>query len=69
MTKPKQTAGEKRLLTAREAAEILGYRQPAHVYKLIAEGQLPTVQLPVRGGTRIDKKDLDAFIERRKSVA
>lgn len=69
MTKPKTTTSTTRLLTVSEAGKVLGYRSVAPVYKLIAEGQLPTVALPVRGGTRIDRKDLDAFIERRKSVA
>lgn len=69
MTKPLTTTTTKRLLTVSEAGKILGYRSVGPVYKLIAEGALTTVQLPVRGGTRIDEKDLDAFIERRKSVA
>jgi excisionase family DNA binding protein len=60
---------EKRLWTANDAAAYLGYKSANSVYKLIAEGHLPTVTLPGRGGTRIDKKDLDAFLERRKSVA
>lgn len=60
---------EKRLLTATEAAAVLGFSTPAPVYKLIADGKLPTVTLPIRGGTRIDQKDLDAFIEASKSVA
>lgn len=58
-----------RLLTATEAARVLGFKAPNTVYKLIAEGHLPTVHLPGRGGTRIDQKDLDAFIELRKRVA
>lgn len=70
MTKPKNPSVESRLLTVNEAATYLGYKAANSVYKLIAEGHLPTVTLPDRrGGTRIDEKDLDAFIERRKSVA
>lgn len=69
MTKPKEMTAEKRLLTVREAAAVLGFKTPAPVYKLIADGELPTVSLPVRGGTRVDEKDLDVFIERRKRVA
>lgn len=70
MTKPKNDPKvEKRLLTVNEAAEILGFKSPNTVYSLIAKGHLKTVNLPVRGGTRIDMKDLDAFLERRKSVA
>lgn len=69
MTKPKEMTAEKRLLTVREASAVLGFKTPAPVYKLIADGELPTVSLPVRGGTRIDEKDLDVFIERRKRAA
>ena len=70
MTKPKsETTAEKRLLTVNEVAQVLGYRSVGPVYKLIADGELPVVNLPVRGGTRIDEKDLDVFIERRKRVA
>jgi excisionase family DNA binding protein len=70
VTKPKnETTIETRLLTVSEAASVLGYKSVGPVYKLIAEGELPTVNLPVRGGTRVDKKDLDVFIERRKRAA
>lgn len=70
MTKPKNdTDAEKRLLTVREVATVLGYRSVAPVYKIIADKELPVVSLPVRGGTRVDQKDLDVFIERRKRVA
>ena len=60
---------EKRLLTVAEAAKILGYNSVNPVYKLIADNELPTVILPVRGGTRVDQKDLDVFIERLKRSA
>lgn len=60
---------EKRLLTVREAAAVLGFKTPAPVYKLIADGELRVVNLPIRGGARVDEKDLDVFIERRKRVA
>lgn len=69
MTKPKKETAEKRLLTVNEAAAVLGFKSANTVYKLIAGGHLPTVALPIRGGTRIDKNDLDEFLERRKSVA
>lgn len=69
MTKPKENNAERRLLTVNEAAAVLGFKSANTVYKLIAEGHLPTVALPIRGGTRIDKNDLDEFLERRKSVA
>lgn len=70
MTKPKnEPAVEKRLLTVNEAAAVLGFKSPNSVYKLIAQGHLPKVDLPGRGGTRVDTKDLDAFLKYRKSVA
>lgn len=62
-------SAEKRLLTVNEAAEVLGYKSKNAVYKLIADGELRVVNLPVRGGTRIDTRDLDVFIERSKRVA
>ena len=60
---------EKRLLTVREVATVLGVRSVGPVYKLIANGELRVAKLPIRGGTRVDQKDLDIFIERRKRVA
>jgi excisionase family DNA binding protein len=70
VTKPKTEPTEvKRLLTVREAAQVLGFKTPNPVYKLIASGHLPTVDLPIRGGTRIDQKDLDEFLVRRKRIA
>ena len=69
MKPPNETNAEKRLLTVSEVAKVLGYRSAGPVYKLIAEGKLRVVNLPTRGGTRIDAKDLDVFIESRKAVA
>ncbi|HEY9367018.1 helix-turn-helix domain-containing protein [Streptomyces sp.] len=69
MKKPSETTAEKRLLTVSEVAKVLGYKSVNPVYKLITDGELPRVNLPVRGGTRVDEKDLDIFIERRKRVA
>jgi excisionase family DNA binding protein len=67
--KPSETDAEKRLNTVSEVAKVLGYKSVNPVYRLIAEGEIPTVNLPGRGGTRIDQKDLDVFIERRKRAA
>lgn len=69
MKKPNETDAETRLSTVAEVAKMLGYRSVNPVYKLIAEGHLKTVQLPVRGGTRIDQKDLDEFLERSKRAS
>lgn len=68
MKKPSETNVDTRLLTVSEAAKVLGYKSANSVYKLIAAGELPTVPLSV-GGTRVDKKDLEAFIERLKRSA
>jgi excisionase family DNA binding protein len=67
--KPSETTAETRLLTVSEVAKVLGYKSVAPVYNLIAAGEIPTVSLPVRGGTRVDQKDLDVFIERMKRSA
>jgi excisionase family DNA binding protein len=67
--KPNDTTAEKRLLTVSEVAKVLGYKSAGPVYRLIAENELPTVSLPTRGGTRVDEKDLDVFIERMKRSA
>lgn len=69
MTYPKERNVETRLLTVAEAAKVLGFKSVNPVYKLIAAGKLRTVQLPIRGGTRVDEKDLDVFIERMKRSA
>ena len=69
MKKPSETTAEKRLLTVSEVAKVLGYKSVGPIYKLIGDGELRTVDLPVRSGTRVDEKDLDVFIERRKRVA
>jgi excisionase family DNA binding protein len=69
VTKPKTVLAETRLLTVSETGKVLGYKSVNPVYKLIADGLLKVTTLPGRGGTRIDKSDLDAFIESRKRVA
>lgn len=67
--RPDETDAETRLSTVAEVAKVLGYRSVNPVYKLIAKGHLKTVQLPVRGGTRVDQKDLDEFLEGRKRAS
>jgi len=70
VTKPKNGRDvETRLLTVNEVAKVLGFKSVGPVYNLIAAGEIPTVSLPVRGGTRVDEKDLDVFIERMKRSA
>lgn len=69
MKKPNETTAVTRLLTVSEVAKVLGYKSVGPVYNLIAAGEIPTVPLPTRGGTRVDQKDLDVFIERLKRSA
>lgn len=55
----------KRLLTVEQAAEYLSCSE-ANLYALIEAGDLPYVRVGRRKGYRIDRQDLDAFIESRK---
>lgn len=52
-------------LNVREAAEYLGI-SPASAYALKDRGLLPFYAAAVSKGFRIQRADLDAFIERRK---
>jgi len=54
----------RRLLTAEQAAEYLGFTENA-VRHMIADGTLPIVRVGERG-IRFDLDDLDAFIKERK---
>jgi excisionase family DNA binding protein len=55
----------KRLFTAKEAAEYLGFSSPWPVRQLQWNGKLPVVQLSKRR-IAFDLKDLDAYIEAAK---
>jgi len=55
-----------RLLTVSQAAEYLGCSR-ANVYTLINAGELPVVAVGKSRGYRIDRQDIDAFIDRRKT--
>ena len=54
-----------RLLTVAEAAQFLGCSE-TNVYALIDSGDLPFVCIGRRKGYRLDRLDIEAFIERRK---
>ncbi len=56
---------DRRLLTIKEAAELLGC-STANVYALRATGQLSFVPIGRRKGYRIPPAEIDAFIERRR---
>ncbi len=53
------------LLTVKQAASCLCCSQ-ANLYSLIERGELPVVQIGVHKGYRIDRRDLELFIEGRK---
>lgn len=55
-----------RLLTYRQAAEILGVVDRT-IYNLVRRGELPAVRFG--GNVRIAPADLQAFIEKSKGVA
>ena len=57
---------EKQLLTVNETATLLGCSR-ANVYGLIDAGELPVVSVGKSRGYRIDRSDIDAFIQRRKT--
>ncbi|HEC91480.1 MAG TPA: DNA-binding protein [Candidatus Atribacteria bacterium] len=54
---------KKRLLTVKEVAQYLGVSEPT-VWVLLRKGVLKRIK--VGGATRIDKIDLDKFIENQK---
>ena len=59
-------AGEQqRLMTVADAARFLGCSD-ANVYALIRGGQLPYVTIGRSKGFRLDRVDLEAFIDDRK---
>lgn len=60
-------AGLPQLLTIPETAKALGVGSRNTVYDLIAQGELPVVT--VGKVSRIDLDDVQAYIDRNKSVA
>ena len=68
MTEPQQQQHQKpspRLLTVAEAAQFLGCSE-TNIYALIDGGDLPFVSIGRRKGYRLDRQDLESFIDRRK---
>lgn len=61
-----RASSDRRLLTIKEVAQFLGCSE-ANIYALKTAGELPFVQVGVRKGYRIDSRDLDVFLERRKT--
>lgn len=55
-----------RLLTVSETAALLGCSR-ANVYGLIDAGELPVIAIGKSRGYRIDRKDIEEFIDRRKT--
>ena len=55
-----------KLLTISEVAVVLGC-SAANVYRLIDTGELPVIAVGKSRGYRIDRRDIDEFINRRKT--
>jgi len=54
------------LLSVNETAVLLGCSR-ANIYGLVEAGQLPVIAIGRSRGYRIDRRDIEAFIERRKT--
>lgn len=55
-----------RLLTVKHTALVLGC-SAANVYSLIDTGELPVIAVGKSRGYRIDRRDIDEFLNRRKT--
>ena len=55
-----------RLLTVKQTAVLLGC-SAANVYGLIDAGELPVIAVGKSRGYRIDRLDIDEFLNRRKT--
>lgn len=63
---PTSPSGNPRLLTVSEVAAYLGC-SVGNVYALIDAGELPVIAVGKSRGYRIDPRDLDEFLNRRKT--
>ena len=54
------------LLRPSEVGQILGLSR-ATVYRLIAEGEFPTVHVGQRKATRIEESAVDAYVQRHRT--
>lgn len=61
--RPSEAESENRFMTSQEVARYLNYGIRS-VYKLIHSGELPAIK--IGGHYRIEKKDLDSWIEMTK---
>jgi excisionase family DNA binding protein len=72
MTRPRRPAGdepaepriESRFLTLEDVATYLNVSVP-QAYALVRSGDLPAIKIGGRGVWRVDRRQLDAFIERK----
>ena len=53
------------LLTVRQTAQLIGC-SVTNVYALIAAGELPVIAIGKSRGYRIDLRDVEGFLQRRK---
>lgn len=58
--------GPRLLLTVSETAALLGCSRN-NVYGLIESGELPVISVGKSRGYRVDRRDIEVFIERRKA--
>ena len=65
LSNEQHTGPATRLLTVTAAAEFLGCSR-ANVYGLINAGELPVIAIGKSRGYRIDRRDIEAFVQRRK---
>jgi excisionase family DNA binding protein len=57
---------EPRLLTLEDVATYLNV-SAAQAYSLVRSGELPAIKLGGRGVWRVDRRELDAYIERKQA--
>lgn len=63
-----QTVGAGRFLTIADAADVLNV-SASTVYSLVRSGELPAIQTSTRGQWRIERAQLEAYIEARYEEA
>gem|GEM_PF-1247698 len=65
LSQEQHTESAPRLLTIMETAEFLGCSR-TNVYGLVDAGELPVITVGKSRGYRIDRRDIEEFLQRRK---
>lgn len=60
---PKSSAPESRFLTLEDVAIYLNVSVP-QVYALVRSGELPAIKIGGRGVWRVDRRQLEAYVDR-----